>query len=248
MPAPPLANTLNGPDATGITTGNSGGTLGDAFTNVTAGTGVTINYSATQAQLGAASASFFRSGNNILSSWFEWNGLAVAGSTDIYMRFYYYAAGTPVTGQGNSRVAEFLTQAGAQGARLLVEDAGGGGAMVAAGSGAFIPSTAGSVTIATNQWIRMEWRVRASTTAGEIEWRLFNDPNSTTPDDTIAVTGQALGADIGTARFGPSGSSAPFPSGTTGYYDEVGVSTAGWLGPATAQPVWAYQPRRMPIA
>ena len=49
----------------------------------------------------------------------------------------------------------------------------------------------GITTIAanTNAWFRIEWRIVQSTTAGVIEVKLFNDPDSVTPTETVTSTG-----------------------------------------------------------
>lgn len=41
----------------------------------------------------------------------------------------------------------------------------------------------------TNAWFRVEWKVVQSTTAGVVEIKLFNDPDSVTPTETVTSTG-----------------------------------------------------------
>lgn len=246
MPAAPLSNTLDGPDATAITTGNSGGSLGDALSNVVAGSGVTLAYSTTQEAAGSVASAGFSHATISTVSYLEWTGLGSL-TGDVWIRFYMYASGPVTTGQGTVRIAEFMTATPGTSARLMKTEAGVIALRNAAGSSF---GTGGTVTMATAQWIRLEARIRSSTTAGEFEWWLFNDPDSTVADDTANSTGAVLGANTDAIRFGPTGSTSPFPSGSTGYYDEIAVSTTGPIGPSSTAPppVWAPQPRRMPIA
>jgi alkaline phosphatase D len=52
-----------------------------------------------------------------------------------------------------------------------------------------------TTAIALNQWVRIEWKVVLSATVGQIAVRLFNDPTSATPTETVtsAATLNTLG-------------------------------------------------------
>lgn len=44
----------------------------------------------------------------------------------------------------------------------------------------------GSVDVALDQWVRVEWHMVHSATVGQIEAKLFNDPASTSPSETVS--------------------------------------------------------------
>jgi hypothetical protein len=84
------------------------------------------------------------------------------------------------------------------------------------------PSTA---SVALNQWVRIEGLIRTGTTQSQI--RIFNDPESTTPTETVVGT-SASSTDQGSVYFGTDQNT---PSGSTFWWDDIAVSDVDWIGP-----------------
>jgi hypothetical protein len=79
---------------------------------------------------------------------------------------------------------------------------------------------------------------------GEFEWRLYASADSTSITETKSSTGLALGANTDEIRWGQVTNTT---ANLTSYHDDLAVSTADWLGPASAPVTPAMQPRRMPL-
>jgi hypothetical protein len=83
-------------------------------------------------------------------------------------------------------------------------------------------------SIATGQWIRIEWR--ADLAAGQVEVRFFNSPTSMFPTGFVAsATGRAISTSTNQIQVGRSGTQ---PFTVVFWTDEPAVSVMGWLGPA----------------
>ena len=75
--------------------------------------------------------------------------------------------------------------------------------------------------------MRIEWGVNHAT--GQVEVRLFNSPNLTTPTESVvSATGQAIGPSTDTVQIGRSGRQA---FSTVFWTDDPAVGTAGFIGP-----------------
>ena len=225
MPAPPLSNTFEGgSDGVAITTGNSGGTSGDAFTGIDGTLSLYSNVS--PAHGGMA----MRIVDTAASTRVRWNALGSI-TTDVWMRAYLNLSALPVT--NTAVIFKAQVNAGTQCMALLVNKTTGTVQALNAANGV-IASSLGSVSVPFGSWFRLEMRVLASATVGEIEWKWWSSPDSSgTPDDTVAVTGQALGVDYGEALFGLTTSAPATPF--TIYYDDIAVSSTGWIGPSAQQ-------------
>lgn len=154
-------------------------------------------------------------------------------TTDGWMRAYMFMPALP--SDNNFYPLAFRTAADASCAILRILTTGVVQGRTADNSNAFAE---GTVACATNQWIRLEWRVLPSVTAGTMEWRLYNSADSSSPSDSASATGLVLGADLGSASYGLH--TATVAAGMTVYYDDVDYSDVGWIGPtgAGAAPVF----------
>ena len=75
--------------------------------------------------------------------------------------------------------------------------------------------------------MRIEWGVNQAT--GQVEVRLFNSPNVTTPTETIvSATGLNIGSSTDTVQIGRSGTQA---FSTTFWTDDPAIATSGFIGP-----------------
>lgn len=223
MPAPPLSNTFEGgTDGVAITVGNSGGDSGDAFSSIA---GTLCLFEADAAFHGTMGMRIVdATGSNRC----QWESLGTI-TTDVWIRTYLRISTTPVT--DNAVFFKGLTQAGTAHMALRINTTTRFmQAENAAGSA--IAASIGDVAVPTNDWIRVEARILASATVGQIEWKWWDDPDSAgDPTDTASATGQVLGANTGAALFGISSSAPATPF--TADYDDLAVSSTGWIGPET---------------
>jgi hypothetical protein len=223
--APPLNNTFEGgTDTTTITTGNSGGASGDAFSTVVIGASATVTFSATHAHRGTLGMALTQPVTGV-QTYVDWISLgSITGN--FYARFYLWLTSLPT-------LTPYLLHVRTSGDvscayPIRINTTGFIQAGDATPSG--IAASLGTVACATGKWIRIEARVLPSATVGEIEWRLFNTADSTTADDTKNATGLVLGgANIDRVRIGNPNN---FESSRTFYFDDLAVSTAGWIGPS----------------
>lgn len=223
MPAPPLQNTFESgqPDGTAITSGNSGGGAGDAF-QATGGTAP--NFSTTQAYTGTLSAAIAGVTAANGQSTANWTGLGASGGTNVFVRQYLYYTAFSTSG---SVTCSCVRATGGTGCAFAIIS-GGGQVNFMNAAQSVIAALNGSSVAPLNQWFRLEYRVTPSTTVGEIEWRLYSTPDSTTITETKSAGGLVLGADIDAARWGMDRTvSVTF---TTYQVDDVAVSTGGWIG------------------
>lgn len=157
----------------------------------------------------------------------QWTGLgSITG--DYYVRFYLFLPSLPP--DNNCYPINVRTSADANCALLRILSTGIIQGRDASNSSAGID---GTVAVATNQWVRIEWRVRAGTGGtGLMTWQLFNSADSTTVTDSGSATGLTLGANIDRVSFGLL-VTAP-AAGMTIYFDDLADGTTGWLGPVTS--------------
>lgn len=236
MPAPPLANTLEGgTDTVTISAANSGGASGDAFTAVTgaavyrsAQTRDTLSMGVTQA--GTSSPAY---------CWWQTLGSI---TTDLYYRYYFWRSSATLV---FSDIGIFVAITGAAAVSVYGNMNASGFLGARNAANADIAASRGSVQIAANQWVRIEYRIKSSATVGEVEWRLFNTADSTVADDTKVVTGLVLGANTDQLRFG---NLQNMPVSTSWYYDDFAVSTAGWIGPSFVAPPITNAPETLHVA
>ena len=205
------------------TTANTGGASGDAFDFVStqSGTGGFSYLTFTRFD-DAAGVMGYRwiSGSGTLA--LRWNTTPV-NPTQMWMRFYFW--------HGNNVSANYDSLA------LLSDDVGGGDQHVQINANGTLRAethagftSSGSVAIPLEQWVRIEARVKSeNTTLGELEIRMWLDPNSTgAADDTILMTGRQTGnyCDFIDLR------SSDFFSVKHDYItDNFGISSVDWLGP-----------------
>lgn len=84
-----------------------------------------------------------------------------------------------------------------------------------------------STTILTRGWVRVEWRVDIA--SGQIDLRVYNSPNSTTPTDSVTTgPGQAIGPNSSAVQIGRSGTQA---FSAVFWTDDPVLSGSGYLGP-----------------
>ncbi|MFF4779400.1 hypothetical protein ACFY05_41955 [Microtetraspora fusca] len=204
-----------------ITPANSGGTSGDAFTQVNPA----ITYSNVRAAHGTLSAEFPADTSAELS----WQG-KLSGSGDRYARAYMWL--DQPTGDGYHGL--FLTLATTNrtihwAARIWIFPSYASLELYhynsSTGISSYLDTAYPSVAAITKKWIRLELRAN-NAAAGSGEARLFADPESTTP----AVT--ASGTITQTALAWDDAFVSNTSPGMRSWVDDFKASDVGWPGPA----------------
>jgi len=225
-----LENTAEGgTDGVNVSAANSGGASGNAWNTVNA-TG-TLVYSNAQAIHGSLSYSIVTTTS--ASAYMFWNSSSITVNTKtMYSRCYmYFAAAPPFTG----RFMQFMNST----AQLI-----GGVGIDVSDKFAIRNSTdtvvaTSTTTVPTSAWFRVELYVFSSATVGEMEVKIFLDPHSTTPTETLTTssTENTRGDDIKDALFGLAGGTVNADL----YMDSMGTQDSGYLGPVilpTATIAW----------
>lgn len=214
-----------GSNGTGITTGNSGGGSGTAFDLVSLGAGASAVYDNAQAHNGTLSAKLATGGSAADCS-LNYAG-AIGTQTQVFYRAHLWTSANPASNHrlldaydsvsGQLCFAVYLTTTG----KLMSVNTGG----------STIQTTTASVNLSS--WCRIEVMVIGSATVGQVEIKLFNNPDSSTATETLtsAATQNTRGS-FDNYRFGASGD--PLPASRTLYLDDLGISTTGYLGPTTS--------------
>jgi hypothetical protein len=221
-----LTNSVEGVTPSGTTLtqgagGNTGGTSGSFFDTITTGTGVTLASDSTQAAHGSLSAKFATGGTSA-SAWVQWD-TSMGTQTTVWFRLYLYFTANPAANIKLFQALNVSTQAG----DFQINTSGKIDHVAGTGS---TPTNTGSVAIALNQWVRLEGFITTSATVGQLEHKLFNTMDSTSPDETLtdaasgntntAVTKSRIGIPVAASSVGPF------------WLDDFGLSSTGYIGPA----------------
>lgn len=139
----------------------------------------------------------------------QWGSSKVGTITEHYGRIYVYFPSNP---NYTPRFISALSTGTFEGA-VGINSAGKLQLIDAAG----VTQAQSTNAIALNQWIRIEYHMVHSTTAGFIEAKLFNSPDSTTPTEVVSTSSNLnTGASINTLRYG-------FPSSANN------INNSAWL-------------------
>lgn len=221
MPAPPLINSFNGgTNGVVIDTSNSGGASGDIFTVAPSIECIFTNV------LTHSSPMAMRIVNPTgTAKVVGWDNLgSITGN--VYVRFYLNMPA--LSADNNFYPLGIRTQADAASGALRILSSGNGGVLQMRDASNTQIGSDSAVGVASGQWVRLECRIKSSTTVGEMEYRLFNSPESTVADATGSASGAVLGADTGRTNFGINTAT---PASFTAYFDDLAVSSVDWIGP-----------------
>lgn len=223
MPAPPLSNTFaGGTNGTQITTGNSGGTSGNAFSSVTASSIITYaNTLGTSEASGSGFAMSIAQTGTYAATFAAWTGLgSLTGRT--YARLYFYMPAAP---NAHMSIATFLSSAAlfalsleVTTGRLLQFIHGNSGAVLATGS----------VAIPTGQLVRVDFDHLPGTSGADGHAAFYAGLTSNTADDSISFTGAALRADVDAIDWGMRSPNAGGPASQTFYWRDVSIQTSAY--------------------
>lgn len=224
----PVSNTAEGgSDTTVVSAANSGGASGTAFDSVTNPSSI-MTFSSTQEHAGSLALRTAQPGVAV-STYGVWNGWGSL-TTSIYTRLYFYVSAVNVANlilgwRSNTDAAAGYMGINATG-KIVMQNAAG------------TAVSTSTTTISANTWYRLETRIQASTTVGQVEWRLYTGANldgTTTTEAPAAVTNAVLTANIAGVRIGPAGiTSGGAATNITGYLDDIGINNTTWLGPSAA--------------
>jgi len=225
MAAPPLSHTFESgqADTTVITTGNSA-TGGNAFNAVTG----SPTYSTTQVKNGTLAMKVDTTAT-YAETHVDWTGLG-AITTDVWLRAYCYFTAAPTTAL---RLFGLRTNAPANSAFLVFNTDGTLGNANAAQT----VGVHGAAAVALNQWVRIEWRVVASTTVGQAEFWLYQNADAAIAsfdDHRNEAATMVLGANVDGVRWG--GATAAGPNSFVFWMDEIAISSTAQIGPLAQSP------------
>lgn len=218
-----LVNSFEG-GSNGVTvsTANSGGLSGNPFDVMNIGTGATVAYSTTHAAHGSVSCEVATTASSAAAN-AEWSA-SMGSQTQVWFRMYLYFTAWPAANIAVWRAF----QGGNQVCGLDVFTPGLLKFFDANNSG-IITSTA---TIPVGSWFRVEGFVIGSASTGQVQMKLFDNPDGTIPTetDTSAANQNTFGHPDNYRYGGVSASTniGPF------WMDNVGLSNTGYLGPAKA--------------
>lgn len=191
------ANFELGTNGVGVTAGDPGSAT--AWDSMDLVGGNTITYDNTHFY-GTLAAKVDNTASNNSTAAMQW-AAALGTLTDWYGRIYLYATSVPssqfrLLTDSNGNIPLFINSSG----QIAMLDQGG-----------FAVTT--TTPIATNQWVRIEWHWLNSATVGQVEVKLFNNPDSATATETqtsaanrntsVSTTFLSFGLNDGAATPGP---------------------------------------------
>lgn len=208
-------NAEGGTDTTAATTANSGGKSGDAWDAVEIGGSGAITFDNDHAERGALAYKVV--GDASANTMLTWN-TKLGTLPELWGRVYVWLSALPSSAIGLVRVRN----AGSQVARVQIDTAGH--VEIRQANNNLLAET--SAAVATGQWVRIEWHVRAKAANGTVEVRLYNSANSTIATETVSSTTATLLDNLTEVQTGHLGVASP----ATLWLDGLAVSTEGWLG------------------
>jgi hypothetical protein len=212
-------NTLEGgTNGTTLSVANSGGTSGSAFNGVTIGTGATFAFDNARAAHGAMAAKVSTGSTAALAD-AQWSG-ALGNQTEIWGRIYVYLTGLPaatinvVTIKNGSQVegGVNITSTG----KVAIFDGASG-------------TATGTVTVGTNQWVRIAFHLMANASNGAVDAKLFNTMDATTSSDAASIASAATGQKFTSYELGLTTATANV---SAFWVDDLQINNTGWPGPS----------------
>jgi hypothetical protein len=223
----PLANTFETAlaDGTTITTGNSDdGTAGAAFDAVSIGSSAAAIFSTTQKAHGSLSGRVTQAAVTPVTTQLKWN-TAFGTQTNWYGRTYVRWPALP--GGASRHVFLQFWSIGAGAYRGSIWLGSDGFIRVEDSAGA---TTAGSTSISTDTWYRVEWHwIGGTSSDGTLEAKVFA-ADATSPLETWSRTNVTMGASADEVSFQMTTESlASFQV----YFDSLQINATAYPGPLT---------------
>lgn len=224
MALPLFNNAEGGSNGTTVSTSNSGGASGTAWDSVNITATGTYIFSTTHAAHGnlAYEVAAGSTGGPTYGAWSTTFG-SVNGK--VYFRIYLYL--TAIFASGAQEVIRlYSTFPGTPEYALAITPSSNVAAYDDAGSQIIVSTS----TISLNQWFRVEgW---ADPVLGQTEFKFFASMDSVTPTETkTSTTGQLIvGPFVGISY----GNHLTDPNLVAFWYDDVGASSTGYIGPVAS--------------
>jgi hypothetical protein len=214
-----------GTSGTALTTGNTGGASGNAFDTVTIGTAATLAFDSTRAAHGTLSCKC-ATGASSVTALAQWGTSLGAGQSQVWWRMYCYFTALPST---TDRLwAAYSTTSGTSQCGGMYVNTSGTFQLVDDSNTTQLTT---SSVMPLNAWFRLEGYLIGST-SGSAQFKLFDSMDSTTATETETVSLNSRGT-IGSWQFGATAAKVNAP---TYWMDDIGISTAGYLGPVVTSP------------
>jgi len=215
------SNTFEGGTAGAvITPANSGGASGTAFDAVAGA----VTFSSTHPGHGALGMRVPVCTTACSPAYVEWS-TSVGAQTEVYGRVYLYLTKFP-DGQGLRLFRQLNGTANT--AKIVITAQG----KLALENAVGTTVQTGTQSVALNQLVRIEFRIKNGATTGVIEAKLFNAAESTMPTETVTKTSANTGTQATHYRFGQG---TPNTADAT-WLDDVALGTGGYLGPVAVGP------------
>jgi hypothetical protein len=195
-----------------VTTANSGGASGDAFSAVSIGSGSTLICTNALAFSGTKSYQFAETTSHAVTA--NWTITGVAGP--LYARSYIYFQSTAGPGY-----AYFVS--GGTGSMTVVVSSAGKVQVLCSG----VTTLTSTTVLSANTWYRIEAQFTFGTGTSQAVMRLYDASGTLLETLTTAATGTVTGAT--TLAFGSSGTTT-----VTYNMDNLAASDQGWIGPYVA--------------
>lgn len=228
--APLLNNSINGlATTTAITNLNSGGASGNAWDSVVLAATGAVTADNTHAFDGTVSTKYV-AGATAGNTYTEWTtSLTGTSVASYYWRTYLWLTGVPT----NTPLL-VVPRSGASFAGGISVDTPVASPVLRCLDSTGTYRATGSVAIALNQWVRIEGRFVGNAAAGVVEAKLFNNPNSDTPDEVVTATGIPTVGALTACRFGFAGTFITGAQNSTIWMDDQAVSLLGYMGRRTS--------------
>lgn len=210
---------------TTATTANTGGASGDAFYSVGGSGSGTFTFDNTfSGAHGSMAYKVLMPASPSSTSSAAWKTTSVSPTT-VYARAYLYLDSIPI-----NTVRLFQWQHGPTfpvNSGFVTINTSGQLALLDNVSTVVATMT---TVIPTGQWVRIEGYLTSSPSAGILEAKLFSSLDNVTATDTVTATNVATTG--GVIDFAVIGNSL-FTTNVTYWIDDIGISSAGYLGPVT---------------
>lgn len=215
--------TASGTAVTAGSAGNTGGDSGTFFDAMYAGGGASItSYSGTQARPVKGGRYVYRfyqpnSGNSLGSAYLQWKERLGGAQVDSVMGADVFLRATP---GANISLMDVLSDTGGTMTRRTRLDFDPSDGKIRLRNGASTAMVTSANVYPIGRWFGFDLRFIADTS---VEVRLFLNPASDTPTETLTWTG-LTGVDINTVRFGNIISTSPVEA----FYDRMYARRTGW--------------------
>lgn len=243
----PLQNTCEaGTDETAVTTGNSGGDNGNAWTAVTT-TGGTPVFDTAQRRWGAASIRCDLSSGVVGASTVTWGSTVIGTVSTCAFRMYAYISAAP------SSNVTWLQFRGAAANRCIIRIQSSMIPQILNSASTLIYTAPAALPV--GKWFRFEGRFNWDATVGHVETQYFWDDTSSRTCDSIGTPSmtsgvftdnQNLGGTLDTLNMGPNAGTAQ--TGAASYWMQhakmlsaatipIGPPADTWSGNGTFVPM-----------